>query len=555
MRTIAIVNQKGGCGKTTTAINLAALYAKRGLRTLLVDMDPQSHCAAGLGVPESRIEYSIGDALLADHNGTFDSSALIWEVARNLHLAPSTVMLSALEAPGGGLHQLPDKDRRLENLLACMANQFDRCLIDCPPTIGLLTFNALRAAREALIPVETGFFSLRGAEKQWNTIQRMITHIGRPIACHLLPTLHNPQSQLACNILAALRRQFAGQILPIVIHEDEALREAASFGQPVLEYAPQSQALKDFEQLADWLEEHAANPAVFIEVLAQHDLLNPASTAAMEARQTTPPSSGAGGRAAELARRVHNLTGRNASEQHTSAIHRDSQPNSQREHVVAAAAAPTQTPTSTPTPAPMPTSPHQTHDALTLHAEQETFTINPELMPPIAPIVDVITGQKDGGTTLADGTKLGAGGQTLGVGGTTLRVVDRAGGTTLRVVDRPGGTTLRVVEPQTQHHPTTPAPDLSHLYGVRLTSRGVLFIQPASTGRALSIAGDFNQWSATSTPMRLDEQTGVFQAIVPLPAGMYQYRIVVDGEWIPDPHNPDTHLNSYGEPNSVFVVL
>ena len=133
MRTIAIVNQKGGCGKTTTAINLAALYAKRGLRTLLVDVDPQSHCAAGLGVPESRIEYSIGDALLADHHGKFDTSALIWEVARNLHLAPSTVMLSALEAPGGGLHQLPDKDRRLENLLACMANQFDRCLIDCPP--------------------------------------------------------------------------------------------------------------------------------------------------------------------------------------------------------------------------------------------------------------------------------------------------------------------------------------------------------------------------------------------------------------------------------------
>src|SRR5204862_2669368 len=86
VRVIAIVNQKGGCGKTTTAINLAALYAKRGLRTLLVDMDPQSHCAVGLGVPESRIEYSIGDALLADHSHGFDPTTLVWEVARNLDL-------------------------------------------------------------------------------------------------------------------------------------------------------------------------------------------------------------------------------------------------------------------------------------------------------------------------------------------------------------------------------------------------------------------------------------------------------------------------------------
>src|SRR6266850_1260142 len=209
VRTMAIVNQKGGCGKTTTAINLAAIYAQRGLRTLLVDMDPQSHCAVGLGVPEARIEQSIGDALLADHSRGFDASALVWEVARNLYLAPSTMMLSALESPGGGLHQMPDKDRRLESLLHLIGDRYDRCLIDCPPTIGLLTFNALRGAREALIPVETGFFSLRGAEKQWNTIQRMIAHIDRPIACHLLPTLHNPDSRLAGNILAALRRQFA----------------------------------------------------------------------------------------------------------------------------------------------------------------------------------------------------------------------------------------------------------------------------------------------------------------------------------------------------------
>lgn len=503
MRTIAIVNQKGGCGKTTTAINLAALYAKRGLRTLLVDMDPQSHCAAGLGVPESRIEYSIGDALLADHHGRFDSSALIWEVARNLHLAPSTVMLSALEAPGGGLHQLSDKDRRLENLLACMANEFDRCLIDCPPTIGLLTFNALRAAREALIPVETGFFSLRGAEKQWNTIQRMITHIGRPIACHLLPTLHNPQSQLACNILAALRRQFAGQILPVVIHEDEALREAASFGQPVLEYAPQSQAMTDFEQLADWLEEHAANPAVFIEVLAQQNLLNANAAAADAGEIDAAPAQALGGRAAELARRVHHLAGRASSEQ--------------PKPVPSISAASTAESVAASVAAPPPASIAETQTV-----EHETLTINPQLMPALVPLVDVIAGghfnpQGDAG-------------------------------------DLAKATTLRIEQVENVCRAGAAAPDLSHLYGVRITSRGVLFVQPAAMGRTLFIAGDFNHWSDTRTPMQTDEQTGVHQVIVPLPPGTYHYRIVADGEWIPDPHNPHTQLNSYGEPNSAFVV-
>jgi len=469
VRTITIVNQKGGCGKTTTAINLAALYARRGLRTLLIDMDPQSHCAAGLGVPESRIEYSIGDALLANHQQNFDATPLLWEVSRNLHLAPSTMKLSALEAPGGGLHQMFDKDRRLESLLNLLSPRFDRCLIDCPPTLGLLTFNALRAAREALIPVETGYFSMKGAERQWSTIQRLIGHIGRPIGCHLLATLHNPNSRLANNILAALQRQFAGQIVPVVIQEDEALREAVSFGQPVIEFAPDSQARRDFDALADWLEEHDSKPSVQIEIMPS--ILPPGSPELVAALGSSPTSGfnnggdsaveqgGQGSRAAELARRMQ------------------AKPAAVRDELAGASIAPSSAPSRA--------------EVLSLSASSVATIVEP-LVP--------------------------------------LQIVER--------------------EPITSVSPDS----IAHLFGVKTTSQGVLFVQPATGSKSLAIAGEFNHWSPTATPLRLNPEVGVFEALVTLPPGTHQYRVVIDGQWVADSYNPHTQLNSYGEPNSVVTV-
>lgn len=308
MRTIAVVNQKGGCGKTTTAINLAAELAVRGHRTLLVDMDPQGHCAAGLGVPEDRIERSVLDALLQDLDRGPDPASILWEVARNLYLAPSGVALAVLEAPNGPAAALPDRDRRLAKLLLRLGSRFEFCLVDCPPTIGLLTFNALRAADEALVPVETGYFSLRGAERQWVTIRKVSERVGRVIPVRLIATMHNPQRKVARDVLAALEKRFSEALIPTRIHEHELLREAAGLGQPVREFAPQSEAVADFERLAQWLLESGPRPdppSVEVDRQAVSTMLGGGHGGATEPPMAEPgPAMRDGDRAAELVRRM-----------------------------------------------------------------------------------------------------------------------------------------------------------------------------------------------------------------------------------------------------------
>jgi chromosome partitioning protein len=338
MRTIAIVNQKGGCGKTTTAINLAATLARRNQRVLLVDMDPQSHCAAGLGVPESRVERGIGDILLSDLDRPVDERTFLWEVSRNLHLAPSTVSLAALEAAAGGLSGLPDRDRRLSRLLTWLAPRFEVCIVDCPPTIGLLTFNALRAADEALVPVETSFFSFRGAEKQIATIAKVVERLARPLPFRLLATLFDEGRPVDRDVLAALREKYADAVLPVVVRHHDVLREAASLGQAITEYAPSSPAGADFESLADWLMSHPPEVRAEHEDPAPPPLVAHAAPpaprrAAWQTQQIAALTSDdapvpdiAGRRAAELVRRVRELNSRPTREELEMLQHDPAQP-------------------------------------------------------------------------------------------------------------------------------------------------------------------------------------------------------------------------------------
>ncbi|NLE59191.1 MAG: AAA family ATPase [Planctomycetes bacterium] len=248
MRTIAIANQKGGCGKTTVSINLAACLAREGRRTLLVDMDPQSHCALGLAVPEDQIEVSIHDVMMHRNNGErIDISRCIWQITANFDLAPSTTALSQYELVGP---TLPDADERLGDSLVSVSDKYDFALVDCPPHIGMLTLNAFHAASEVIIPVDTGYFSLQGLTKQLETLDAIRAGRESPLEIHVLANLYDVRTKLGREILNELKRKYGHLMCHTFINFNTKLREGASFGQPITEYDPNSMGYRDFARLA-----------------------------------------------------------------------------------------------------------------------------------------------------------------------------------------------------------------------------------------------------------------------------------------------------------------
>jgi len=333
VRTIAVINQKGGCGKTTVSINLAAVLAQRGKRTLLVDVDPQSHCALGLAVPDNQIGKHTGDLLRHGLDGSVAPDDIVWQVARHLDLAPSGMSLAAIEQELAGA---PDRDRRLTQVLSTVQDRYDFCIIDCPPSIGLLTFNALRAADEVIIPVETGYFSMQGAVKQQATIDLLARRVNHHARFKVLATMYDVRTKLAREILGELKRQFGERLLPVVINFNSKLKEAASFGQPITEYDPASRGMQDFERLCQWLLD---NPPHAQPIAGSDD--------ASEPIQPASPMSPAMSRAAELVERARALSTRSAAL--SDRLSRDS--DAQKEQQAGTADFTPQAPTSTPAPA------------------------------------------------------------------------------------------------------------------------------------------------------------------------------------------------------------
>lgn len=249
MRTIAIVNQKGGCGKTTVAINLASALAELGKRTLLVDLDPQSHCAVGLAVPEDQIEQSIYDVLISkSRNEPVRLKEILWQINDKLELAPASIDLSAFEQQMVGIM---DRESCLRNVLADVKNDYDFTIIDCPPAVGLLTFNALRASTDCVVPVETGYFALHGLSKQLETLSILCKRCSQQVNVRVLASMYDIRTKMAREILGELRNHFADKMFKTIVNFNTKIKEASSFGQPICEYDPASKGQMDFRNLAE----------------------------------------------------------------------------------------------------------------------------------------------------------------------------------------------------------------------------------------------------------------------------------------------------------------
>ena len=249
MRVIAVVNQKGGCGKTTVSINLASALAELGHRTLLVDMDPQSHCAVGLAVPEEQIEQSIYDVLIsASRNEPIRLTEILWQISDRLELAPASIDLAAFEQQMAGV---AERECSLKNVLDGLENEFDFVIVDCPPAVGLLTFSALRTATDAIVPVETGYFSLHGLSKQLETLKVLCGRCNHHVNVRVLASMYDLRTKMAREILGELRAHFADKMFKTTVNFNTKLKEAASFGQPISEYDPASKGQADFRALAE----------------------------------------------------------------------------------------------------------------------------------------------------------------------------------------------------------------------------------------------------------------------------------------------------------------
>lgn len=248
MRVIAVVNQKGGCGKTTISINLASAIAELGHKTLLVDMDQQSHCAVGLAVPEDQIEQSIYDVMISNSmNEPVRLNEILWQISENLELAPASIDLAAFEQQMAGVL---DRETALKKILEQAKDEFEYVIIDCPPAIGLLTFNALAAASDVIVPVETGYFALHGLSKQLETLSILCGRSDKLVNVKVLASMYDIRTKMAREILAELKSHFADKMFKTVVNFNTKIKEAASFGQPITEYDPASKGHADLIALA-----------------------------------------------------------------------------------------------------------------------------------------------------------------------------------------------------------------------------------------------------------------------------------------------------------------
>jgi len=245
-KSIALFNQKGGVGKTTTNVNLSACIAKKGKRILIIDIDPQGNTTSGFGIDKNKTEISIYDALL----GYEDIRNCIMKTQfENIDIVPSNVQLAGAEIE---MTNLENREFKLLRVIEVVKNQYDYIFVDCPPSLGLLTINSLAGVDSVLIPIQCEYYALEGVSQLINTIQLVKKNLNPLLEIQgVVLSMFDGRTNLSIQVVDEVKKYFKGKVYRTIIPRNVRLAEAPSFGLPIIEYDPKSKGAEAYNELAE----------------------------------------------------------------------------------------------------------------------------------------------------------------------------------------------------------------------------------------------------------------------------------------------------------------
>ena len=486
MRIISIANQKGGCGKTTTAINLAASLAFLQKKVLLIDLDPQGHSTCGLGIKAELLDKTVYNLFKEDL--TTSVSEVVCSIDSGLDLIPAHVVLSAIEQELAGVD---GRENRLVNRLSQLPTHYDFILIDCPPNLGLLTFNALRASDEIIIPIEPSFFSLHGLAKIFETINWLKQTANKTLQLHALLTRYEKRTRLTQEIQEEVQRYFQDQVFTHPIRENVKLREAAAVGKSIVAFDRNSTGFQDYMNLA-------------IEVIERGMLRWSVPKDIVQATKDEVSQ--------ETLRQNHDSMNQSLSntivEEEVDTIQKIIE--SASESLVI----------------------EKPSEPVEPVAAEEMQPAGPEVEAPHEVLADIVEIQERNEQSAQN---------------VTANEQEVTSASQFLTVTSPKDSEEKIaIAEQVQIQ-------LDKSLAPRPVLGGLLFAYRDSNAKEVLIAGDFNHWVG-ETMTKIEEDSDLWQKILAISPGIYRYKFLVNGEWITDPSNEAAEPTPYGGTNSVIEV-